>query len=114
MNEAYSMHRWLLLVAIALVVFSGIQGCVLVVADENVAHDIRVERDRSRLARDIQREIDADGLLQYSEIEVTGHGGDIQLAGSVDGLDALQRAVDIALSHPGIDDLELELDVSVN
>lgn len=107
------MNRWLVLMIIGAVVVSGIQGCVLVVADEEVAHEIREERNRSRLARDIQKEIDSDSLLEYSRIDVSEDDGEVTLAGDVDSLAAMQRAIDIALSRPGIDELSLRLEVEL-
>lgn len=105
--------RWLVLVVIGMVVMSGLSGCVLVVADEEVAHEIREERNRSRLTRDIQREIDDDSALQYSEIEVREHNGKVTLRGDVDSLDALHRAIEIVLREPGVDDLALALEMEI-
>ena len=100
------MNRWLAIIIIGAMVISGIQGCVFVVADENVAHDIRVERDRTRLARDIQKEIDTDSLLEYSDIAVSED--------DVDSLAAMQRAIDIVLSRPGVEELNLRLEVELD
>ena len=105
------MKRWLLLVVIGAIVVSGLQGCVLVVADDNVAHDFHVEHDRSRLARDIQDDIDDDEVLEHSDIDVSERDGDVRLSGDVDSLAALRRAVDLVLSYPEVDDLELHLNV---
>ncbi len=105
------MKRWLMLLVIGAVVVSGIQGCVLVVADEHTAQEIRHERNRSRLARDIEKEIDADAVLDYSDIDVSENDGAITLKGGVDSVTALYRAVDIALSYPGVDELRLWLSV---
>ena len=108
------MNRWLAIIIIGAMVISGIQGCVFVVADENVAHDIRVERDRTRLARDIQKEIDTDSLLEYSDIAVSEDDGEVTLDGDVDSLAAMQRAIDIVLSRPGVEELNLRLEVELD
>ena len=43
-----------------------------------------------------------------------GTDGEVTLHGDVDSLAALQRAVDIVLSHPGVDDLRMHLDVELD
>ena len=105
------MKRWLVLFVIGFVVVSGMQGCVLVVADEEVAHEIKDERNRSRVARDMQKEIDYDSLLEYSDVTVSEDDGEVTLRGDVENLEALQRAIDIVLSKPNVDELRLRLDV---
>lgn len=110
--EGKKVMRWLSLLVICFVVFSGIQGCVVVVADEDVAQEIKVERDRSRLAREIQKDIDYDELLEYSKVDVHESDGVVTLSGDVENLVALQRAVDVALSRPGVKEIRLRLDLN--
>ena len=108
------MSRWLVLLIICAVVITGASGCVLVVADENVAHDIKVERDRSRLARDIARELEQEESLRYSDISVSEDDGVVTLYGDVDSIDSLQYAIDVVARHESVDAVVSRLSVEID
>lgn len=107
------MKRWMALMVIGLLVVSGIQGCVLVVGDEDIAHEIREDKHRSHLARDIQRDLAHDSGLERSELDVTERDGVVRLRGEVDGLSSLSRAIAIAVDRDGVRDLKLDLEVAL-
>lgn len=105
------MNRWLILIVIGAVVLSGINGCVLVVADDDVAHEVREKEHRSRLARSIQRDIESEDALGGSDISVSERDGQVTLSGHVDSLTALSRAIAIAVDRAGVRNLGLRLEV---
>lgn len=106
--------RWLALLIIGAVVVTGASGCVLVVADENVAADIKVERDRSRLAREISNELDQDDSLRYSDISVSEDDGIVTLYGDVDSISSLQYAIDVVARYEKVDTVVSRLSVEVD
>ncbi|MDH3589527.1 MAG: BON domain-containing protein [Gammaproteobacteria bacterium] len=107
------MTRWLALLIIGALVVFGVNGCVLVVADENVAQEVREDKHRSRLARDIARDIDGDESLMDSDISVREHDGVVTLRGEVDRLSSLQHAIDIVARHPDVETVISHLTVEV-
>lgn len=92
------MSRWLTLLVIGTVVVSGLSGCVFVVADEGVSHDIHIGHT-SRLARSIQRDIDDNPALAGSDIEVREEDGIVTLHGRARDLHSVQQAVDLAARY---------------
>lgn len=107
------MTRWLVLLIIGSLVVTGVSGCVLVVADDDVAHDIKVEKNRSRLARNIAAELDRDESLKYSDIRVSEDDGVVTLRGDVDSVSSLQYAIDIAARYNGVETVVSHLSVEV-
>ena len=107
------MTRWLVLLIIGLMVISCASGCVLVVADENVAHEIQAEKDRSRMARSISKDLDRDESLQYSDIKVSEMDGVVTLRGDVDSVDSLQYVIDRVASYTGVEKVVSHLTVEV-
>lgn len=107
------MKRWLGLVVIGMLVLSGLHGCVFVVADEDVAHEVREQRHRSHLAREIARALHHDSQLERSDIDVSEHDGVVTLRGDVDSLGSLSRVIAIVLDRDGVRDLALDLEVAL-
>lgn len=108
------MSRWLVLLIIVSMVLMGVSGCVLVVADEDVAHEIQVEKNRSRLARSIASDLDGDASLRYSDIRVSEDDGVVTLYGDVDSVISLQYAMDVAARHRGVSTVVSHLTVQMD
>ncbi|NNF67263.1 MAG: BON domain-containing protein [Gammaproteobacteria bacterium] len=89
------MTRWMTLLIIGFVVVVGGSGCVLVVADETVAQEIKEQKNSSRLERSLEKELDTDDALQYSDIDVEENDGVITLSGDADSMASLQYAIDL-------------------
>lgn len=107
------MKRWLGLIVIGMVVLSGIQGCVFVVADEDTAREVREERQRSAVARAIARDIGNDEQLVDSDIHVTERDGRVMLRGDVDSLTSLSRAIAIAVERDDVRQIGLHVEVAL-
>ena len=107
------MSRWLVLLIIGALVVTGLHGCVLVVTDENTAHDIQIERNRSSLARDIAEDLEQDDSLNRSDIRVTEDDGVVTLHGDVDNVSSLQHAVDLVARYSGVETIVSHLTVVI-
>ncbi len=98
-------------------------GCVIVVEDSgevdagwasNYAQHSREVSDANReLARSVSATLARDAILTDSDITVSARGDTVTLHGRVQSVDHLDRAVDLAVTSPGVGTVVSRMTVEV-